>query len=173
VLEDARRAEDTSLHIIELNQPRFWLPNVSATFHGRDIFAPTAAYLINGTPFAKIGHTISNLIVAEHATPRYVTEGLLQGHIVHIDRFGNCITDIRQEHLRDQNLGQRLLVDLTDQQLPGLFRTYSDAPTGTPICLIGSSGHLEVAIYNGNAARYLGVDIGDKVRVHRRDDSGT
>jgi S-adenosylmethionine hydrolase len=94
------------------------------------------------------------------------------GRIVHIDRFGNCITNITQEHLHEHALGPKLIIEIIDQQLTGLFRTYVDGPVGIPMCLIGSSGHLELAVRNGNAAQYLGVDIGDKLRVSNAERNG-
>lgn len=166
IVEDAQRDWGAGVQIIELTDPNFWLPEPSATFHGRDIFAPVAAHIVSGTPFAAIGTPIDTLVQANRTTPQPLGDGRLMGRIVHVDRFGNCITNITQEHLRAQGIGQQLVVEIIDQQLPGLFRTYTDGPVGIPMCLIGSSGHVELAVCNGNAANYLGVDIGDKLRVH-------
>lgn len=170
VVEDAQRAWPRDTHMIELTEARWWLPNVSATFHGRDIFTPVGAHLVNGAAFAALGRPIADLTPANRTTPQALGNGALMGRIVHIDRFGNCITNITTEHLHEYVLGERLVIEIIDQQLRGLFRTYSDGPTGTPMCLIGSSGHLELAVRNGNAAQYLGVDIGDKFKVRRSDD---
>lgn len=165
IVAEAQQEWGTDVRIIELTEPQFWLPEVSGTFHGRDIFAPVAAHLINGTALAALGQPISTPTVAHFAQPQQPATGLIQGQIIHIDHFGNCITNITAEHLLCAELGQRIVIEIIDQQLPGLFRTYMDGPTGTPMCLIGSSGHLELAVSNGNAARHLGVDIGDKLRV--------
>lgn len=169
VLEDAQREWSSDTRMIELTESRYWLPTISATFHGRDIFAPVGAHLVSGAPFAALGRPITSLIAANHTTPQRLEHGALMGGIVHIDRFGNCITNITAEHLREYDLGRDLVIEIIDQQVAGLFRTYSDGPTGIPMCLIGSSSHLEIAVGNGNAAQYLGVDIGDKFRVHRAD----
>lgn len=165
VVEDARQDWGNSVQTIELTERRFWLPEVSATFHGRDIFAPSAAWLARGTALHEFGRALTTLTTAQLSLPVPVGARELQGQIIHVDRFGNCITNITEEHLYKHELGQRIVVQIIDQQLPGLFRTYMDGPPGTPMCLIGSSGHVELAVFNGNAAQYLGVAIGDKLRV--------
>ncbi len=166
VAEDARREREGSTEIVELTEPRFWLPEPSATFHGRDIFAPVAAHLALGTPLADVGTYINTLTSVDLWTPKLVKEGVLCGQIIHIDQFGNCITSITRDHLHQHNLGQQLVAEIIDQQLPGLYRTYADGQIGLPMCLIGSSGHLELAVRNGSAANLLGVGIGDRLRVH-------
>ncbi|HEY0604633.1 MAG TPA: SAM-dependent chlorinase/fluorinase [Herpetosiphonaceae bacterium] len=165
VWEDIVRNADADVQIVELTESKYWLPKVSATFHGRDIFAPAAAHIVAGVSLAQLGKPIDGLTPAHLATPHSPTRGVLHGHIIHIDRFGNCITNITQEHLHTHHLGERIVVEIIDQQLSGLFRTYADGPTGIPMCLIGSSGHIELSVRNGNAARVLGVDIGDKFRI--------
>ncbi len=172
IVEDARRDWNGQLHMIELTEPRFWLPTISATFHGRDVFAPTAAHILNGTSFGALGQPVTALTPANRTTPQLLDSGVLMGRIVHIDRFGNCITNITQEHLFEHQIGPTLVLEIIDQQLNGLFRTYADGPVGIPMCLIGSSGHLEIAVCNGHAAQYLGVDIGDKLRVRAAEDTG-
>lgn len=165
VWEDIVRSADAEVQIVELTESKFWLPRISATFHGRDIFAPVAAHIVTGVPLAALGKPIDGLTPTDLATPFSQTKGVLQGHIIHVDRFGNCITNITQEHLHAHNIGERIVVEIIDQQLTGLFRTYADGPTGIPMCLVGSSGHIELSVRNGNAARVLGVDIGDKFRI--------
>lgn len=172
IVEDVQREWNGQAQMIELTEPRFWLPTISATFHGRDVFAPVAAHVLNGTPFAVLGQPITQLTPANRTTPQLLDTGVLMGRIVHVDRFGNCITNITEEHLVEHQIGPDIVLEIIDRQLDGLFRTYVDGPTGIPMCLIGSSGHLEIAVCNGHAARSLGVDIGDKFRVHNADSAG-
>ena len=169
IVEDAQRDWSSQTQMIELTEPRYWLPAISATFHGRDIFAPVGAHMLNGTQLAALGRPIATLTPANRTTPQALGDGVLMGRIVHIDRFGNCITNITQEHLSEQRLGPDVIIEISDQHLAGLFRTYVDGPVGVPMCLLGGSGHLELAVYNGNAAQYLGVDIGDKFRVRNAE----
>ncbi len=167
VAEDAYRNWGSDVQLVELTEPRFWLPNPSATFHGRDIFAPVAAHIEQGTPLTALGQPIDTLTPTDLWAPKVLEDHVLSGQIIHIDQFGNCITCINREDLQAHGLGDQIVVEIIDQQLPGLFRTYSDGQVGIPICLIGSSGHLELAVRNGNAAALLGVGIGDKFRVRR------
>lgn len=171
IVEDQERRRGLAPRVIELSEPRWWLPNVSATFHGRDVFAPVAAHLVAGTPFEALGGSIRSIVPAPVIAPRQIAGGGLVGQIIHIDRFGNCITNITDQMLNRYDLGQTVVVELIDQQISGLFRTYADGPRGIPMSLIGSSGHLEIAVRNGNAAQYLGVDRGDTLRVRRRLES--
>lgn len=167
VIEDAQHLWGRPPQMVELTEARFWLPQISATFHGRDIFAPVGAHIASGTPLAALGRPLSDPVLAKRTTPLPLDGQTLQGRIIHVDRFGNCITNITTEHLDSYGIGPRLVIEIIDQQIQGLYRTYSDGPSGIPIALIGSSGHLEIAVPNGNAAQHLGVDIGDKFRVRR------
>jgi len=168
VVDAAGREWGSDLNIVELTEAQFWLPHVSATFHGRDVFAPAAAHIASGVPVASLGRQLHELVAGAVPQPVLVDGHGLRGNIVHIDRFGNCITSITREHLQQQALGERIVVEIVDRQLPGLFRTYAECPPGVPICMLGSSDRLELAVANGSAARLLGVDIGAALLVRRR-----
>jgi S-adenosylmethionine hydrolase len=167
IAADAQHEWGDSVRLIELTEPSFWLPNPSPTFHGRDIFAPVAAQIVKGTSFTALGRPIDKLVQLEKCEPKRVGENVLVGQIIHIDQFGNCITNITYQDLQNHGIGDKLVTNIIDQQLSGLFRTYSDGEVGIPMSLIGSSGHLELAVRNGSAAKQLGVGIGDKCRVRR------
>ena len=148
---------------VEITNPRFWRHPVSATFHGRDIFAPVAAHLSLGVPPAELGETISSVNVLPIPRP-YVNEGgELVGHVLHIDFFGNVITDISEEDLTPG--GFRVVV--ANQLVGSLDSTYADVEAGQALALIGSSGHLEISVRNGSAAGMLGVRMGDTVKIVR------
>lgn len=165
--QDARaRWQPEVVQAVELAEPRFWLPDVSSTFHGRDIFAPVAAHLARGTPLAALGPGITDLHEADLAQPTRDAEGTLQGRIVHVDYFGNCITNIMPQHL--EQLGPDVVVRIGGARILGVRHTYADVAVGELLALIGSSNHLEIAIRNGNAARTLGVTTGDPVRVAQK-----
>lgn len=168
IVADARTRWADHVQVVELNDPRFWLSSVSATFHGRDIFAPVAARIATGTPLRDMGRPVVDMVQAHMVVPEMQQPGVARGEIIHIDRFGNCITNITYDHLERFGLGDRVVVSIIDQQLPGLTRTYTESPVSTPICLMGSSGHLELAVCNGSAARTLGVDVGDRFMIRRR-----
>lgn len=168
-LVEAARSNDEPVAIVELGEPRYWLPKVSHTFHGRDIFAPVAAHLIAGAPFNELGQPLATIEPSTVQPPRRDAQGLLHGELLHVDRFGNCLTNIAASTLHANGLGERLYVDIAGERLPGLYQTYSEAPVGMPVVLLSSSGRLELAIRNGNAAQALGVIAGDRVKVSRRE----
>jgi hypothetical protein len=153
------------MQIRELTNERFWRSSLSATFHGRDLFAPVAAHLASGAAFTSLGRPLDAFVPASIQTVASTHDGLLRGQIVHIDRFGNCITNITRDDLARYDVGEQVVVEIIDQQIAGLVHTYADASPGRLTCLIGSGGNLEIAVPNGSAAAMLGVGIGDRLRV--------
>jgi S-adenosyl-L-methionine hydrolase (adenosine-forming) len=143
----------------ELNRPEFWLPHVSRTFHGRDIFAPAAAHLANGTPPDAMGTPIANPVRLSIAGPNRAPDGVLRGHVVHVDRFGNLITDVPAAWLA--GIGWRCRI--AGETITGIGSTYAAAGPGALLMLAGSGGTLEIAERDGNAARRLGVRAGEEV----------
>ena len=152
--------------VVELAEPRFWLPRVSSTFHGRDIFGPVVAHLARGAALEALGPRLPRLAEAELEEPGDGRTGGMVGKIIHVDHFGNCITNITPRHLEQFGIGNQVLVRIIDQRISGLSRTFSDVPVGALVALIGSTEHLELAVRNGSAAQTLGVGIGDIVRVY-------
>ena len=136
---------------------RYLREPVSATFHGRDVFAPAAAHLSLGVPPEELGEPVETVLAFPLLRARRCADGSLQGQVVHIDRFGNVVTDVRAGDLRQG----AFTVELAGQQVPGPVRTYAEA-TGLA-AIVGSAGYLEIALPNGSAADALRVDIGDEV----------
>jgi len=152
--------------VIELANPRFWLPQISNTFHGRDIFAPVVAHLSAGAALQELGPRRPRITEADLEQPAVGRNGELVGRIIHLDHFGNCITNITPDHLEQVGLHQQLIVKIIDQRIAGISRTFSDVAVGALIAVIGSNNRLELAVRNGSAAQTLGVGIGDTVRVY-------
>jgi S-adenosylmethionine hydrolase len=162
VWEGLGAAERAATHIVELNEARFWRPQVSSTFHGRDILAPVAAHLAGGTVLEKVGRPRAELFLLPGAEPTVQDDGSLRGQIVHVDRFGNCSTNIAAAQVATVGT---ITVEVSSTVLRGLVHTYADGPAGAPIALLGSDGRLEVAVREGSAAALLGLAIGDPVWV--------
>ena len=152
--------------VVELANPRFWLPQISNTFHGRDIFAPVVAHLSCGISLEELGPRLIRITEADLEQPAAGRNGELVGRIIHLDHFGNCITNITPQHLEQAGFGQQLIVKIIDQRIAGISRTFTDVAVGALIALIGSNNRLELAVRNGSAAQTLGVGIGDIVRVY-------
>jgi len=150
---------------VELAEPRFMRPAPSATFHGRDIFAPVAAHLACGVDFQRFGPVLDRPSLLD-IQPPVKSAGEICGRIAHVDRFGNLITDIPADWVDES---WRLTV--AGQAVGGLRHTYSDVHRGELVAVIGSMGTLEIAAREASAAEALGVARGDPVTATRRSSS--
>jgi S-adenosylmethionine hydrolase len=146
-----------ALHRVE--DPRYCLPQVSATFHGRDIMAPVAAHLTLGLQPAAFGppaHSFERLPVPCRAERSGDT---LVGQVIYVDRFGNLITNIHAEQLRElSGTERRAQVWASDRPIGELRSTFAEALTGEPLVYVGSAGFVEIAINQGRAAAWIGAD---------------
>jgi S-adenosylmethionine hydrolase len=147
---------------VRLTDPAYHLSEVSATFHGRDIFAPAAAHLARGTDPTQMGHQFppSELITSLMPSPLPQANGSWQGEVLHIDHFGNLITNFEIP-----NSHSRLAVTVGEQRVEPLRHTFADVEPGQMLIYRGSSGYLEIAVREGNAAAELGVRVSDPVLV--------
>ena len=146
----------------ELTQKKYFMAELSSTFHGRDIFAPAAAYLSQGVLPEKMGRLIADPVVLPAAEP--VLRGdRLEGRILHSDRFGNLITNIKRHMLEGFVLDNRLHAECRGVAITRLLPFYGAARDEEYFCLIGSSGRLEISLKNGSAAARLGADRGDVI----------
>ena len=157
---------------VHLTEPRFWLPDVSPTFHGRDIFAPVAADLARGELLETLGTSISSWATLPIEPPSPLGGDGVRGKVMAIDHFGNIVTNIREFDLpKDAQYGH-VEIRLSGRKIEGISRTYGDSPEGDLVALVGSSGYLEIAMVNGNAATELsGIRSGAEVTVRRFTES--
>jgi len=151
--------------IVEIADPSYWMPQVSATFHGRDILSPVAARLSLGLDPAKLGRPRSELVRLVWPEVQ-VSARKIEGRVESIDSFGNLVTDITQDMLRDVPRGQeQVTIECDEHETCGIFSTYGDQPAMTLMALVGSGGKLELALVGDSAAAMLGVRVGTPVRV--------
>jgi S-adenosyl-L-methionine hydrolase (adenosine-forming) len=149
-------------HIFELTNTKFMLPHVSSTFHGRDIFAPVAAYVDKWRKASEFGPEIANVVMPEFVRVKSSNDTLI-GEILHIDDFGNIITNISQKEMPQT---KTVNVKLRDISLTVVFgKMFAQTKFGDAIALIGSHGFLEIAINQRNVAEKLGASAGDKIEV--------
>lgn len=146
-----------------LENEHIWRPEVSKTFHGRDIFGPVAAYLANGFSFAEIG-PVHCPIMLDWVRVSASNGGLL-GEVIHVDRFGNAVTNVRDPDMDAAWPRGEWCVLTGGWHVEGLVGTYAEGPKGTPVALVGSSGHIEIAVNGGDASQLLGISPGDPVIV--------
>ncbi len=159
--------EDDILGIWRIENPRFQLPKVSATFHGRDIFGPAAAFLSLGVPPEKFGPSHSKLIRLSKPGLSSTEDGGLIGRVIAVDRFGNLITDIREEDLLQLKNGSKhatFQVRLGNHKLP-MLRTFADAPLGEALAFLGANDRIEVAINAASAAQHFQAAVGTRIEV--------
>ncbi len=149
------------LQVFALTNPRYMLSPVSDTFHGRDVFAPAAAHLSRGISPHEFGDAIHSIYAFPIPRPQVSEDGVLVGHVLHIDRFGNLITDIKKINLPRG----RIFIEVHGHIIDDLSQTYADEEENELLALIGSSGNLEISVSNNNAARFLRAKIGDEVKV--------
>jgi S-adenosylmethionine hydrolase len=164
---------------VHLTAPRYRLPQVSATFHGRDIFAPAAAHLACGVDPREMGEPVplADLVTFPLSGPEPQPDGSWLGEVLHVDRFGNLITSFQYpisstqyptpstQYPKPTTQHPHLSVEIASQRIPRLSRTFADVAPGELVAYVGSSGHLEIAVRERNAAEVLGVGVGAPVRI--------
>lgn len=150
--------------MVSLTNLRYQRLPVSHTFHGRDIFAPAAAYLVRGISLAELGPPLSEIITFPLPRPQRRADGTLVGQVIHIDRFGNLITSIRDRG-GGMPMGDEMVVEVEGRTVTGIRHTFASVPVGELVAYLGSSGHVEIAVRQGDAAHVLGVQVGDEVVV--------
>jgi len=152
--------------LVSVTEPRFLLPEVSASFHGRDIFAPVAAHLAAGTALSELGPAISALEPLQFPRPAFNANGSLAGAVLWADHFGNLVTNISSALLFEHFREGAVRVVIAGRSIERIRRTYSDAAGGELLAMIGSFGMLEIAVRLGDAAAMLGAGPGTAVRVY-------
>ncbi len=154
-------------HVYEITNPKFMLPKISQTFHGRDIFAPAAAYLSKGIKPSEFGSEIRKFTVPKFAKVAKKSDTLI-GEVIHIDDFGNIITNFTVEHLKALRVKDYVDLRLRDNRLTlKLCKAYAEVKAGEPLAIIGSHDFLEISVNMGSAAQAFKVKIGDTVTLYR------
>lgn len=138
--------------IYEIIKKDFFFKNISNTFHGRDIFAPLAAFIASGKDIKDIIKKIDDPVRLNIPTPE-VTEKTITGEIIYIDCFGNLITNIPYNVLQDY----RCSLKFKNRRLGRIRTCYSDVPKGFPVAVVGSSGMIEISVYMGSAQKWFNI----------------
>ncbi len=181
-------AEESVSGVVELAAPQYRLPSVSHTFHGRDIFAPAAAHLAAGVPIDELGPAVTDPITLP--LPRLeIGSHRIDGEVLHTDHFGNVITSLgrliwkgnelsltpafRQENSEQARFAADEAVVVAggtppgERKIRGVHHTYADVRRGEVLALVGSEGHLEIAVREGSGAERLGLKPGDPVELRQ------
>jgi len=139
-------------------------PSVSATFHGRDIFAPVAAHLARGLVLDRLGPQPETVKFLEVPEPRVRADGTMAGQVLYVDRFGNLISNIPADSVAEA-IGGGSDVGCGGRPVGPIRRAYADVERGEALALVNSMGLIEVAVNGGRAADVLGAGVGTEVRV--------
>lgn len=156
--------EEFGYEAVKLENEKFWREDPSTTFHGRDIFAPAAAHLASGVPINEFGNPLEKLVTYRWAIPISDKDGI-QGWIVHIDRFGNLVSNIPSSLIKETIGDARLKIYVGNTILDEIVPTFGAVPDGEPAAYIGSSDKLEIAINKGNAKQMLSVEKGAQISI--------
>jgi S-adenosylmethionine hydrolase len=160
VFEDAEK-NGWPLELVHLTNPKYFLAQVSRTFHGRDIFAPVGAHLANGVPLAELGPSITDPVRLPLLKPEKTPTGW-RAHVTVVDVFGNLTTDLPAQALPEH---ASLTFKLRGREVNGMVTSYGHKQPGELIALVDSENYLELAVVNGSAAQMTGARVGDVVEV--------
>ena len=165
LFQDLENGGEQPTRVVEIQNKDYFLPAVSQTFHGRDIFAPVAAHLSLGVPLADFGLSVQDLV--RLPIPAFsVSDGKLAGQVIKIDRFGNAITNIPEDALPTSVSTYEIQIGQTC--LTRINRAYAESEVGELLAIVGSFGLLEIAVNGGSAVERLGLKREDSVIVRRR-----
>ncbi len=145
----------SAFRVFELTNEKYFAANISNTFHGRDIFAPVAAHLSNGVDPSEFGREIVDYKRLEIYDD--------EAKIIHIDRFGNLITNLKRE-----DLPEKFALKIGETQIENLQEFYAEARASEVFMIFGSAGYLEVVAFQDSAKEILGAEIGQKIRLELR-----
>ena len=150
--------------IVEFTNSEYWLPAVSNTFHGRDIFAPVAGQLSLGLEPERLGPIVADLNMLDWPEPQ-LGDHRIDGAVRWADRFGNLITNIPSTMLAAAELSGGLKISCFGKQIHGTISSYGVRQAGELTALVGSSSFLEIAVVHGSAAKLLNASAGAPVAV--------
>jgi S-adenosylmethionine hydrolase len=159
--------EAERLRVHHITSTHYFLPSSGPTFHGRDVFAPVASWLAKGIPSANFGDEITDYVKLGVPVPK-ISPTAIEGNVVHIDRFGNLITNIGsrdvQQLLAAAGANSLPIVTIGGKEIRGLKKYYAESAVGEPGAIVNSSDALEIFLYKQNARAALSVKRGDAVR---------
>lgn len=156
---------ESDCRVFHLAREEYFRRPLSTTFHGRDIFAPVAGALSNGVEPARLGEEITDYVRLEASLPVLKDNGTLEGSIIHIDRFGNCVTNLTREHINEERFARGARIVVGEHEIKELRRFYAkdEKDSGEVFAIWGSAGFLELSCFLDSAARRLNVRRGQSI----------
>jgi S-adenosyl-L-methionine hydrolase (adenosine-forming) len=154
-------ASEPEPEVVQVMEQRYFLPQISQTFHGRDIFAPVAAHLSKGLELMALGPYAMDYNKG-NIPPSVFADGYCHGQIIYVDRFGNCTSNIEAARLKE---GPFAYLQVGRNKIEKLLQFYGEGERASLLCLVGSHGFIEIALREGNAAQEYGIKVMDKVKL--------
>lgn len=160
--------DDKEAIAIQLTEQKYFLPHVTRTFHGREVFAPVAAHLSMGEDLLQMGVRINDPVEITLPSPQIIDD-VLHGEITRVDNFGNLISNISKNALVEFLRKSDPIIFIGNIEIRSINNTYFDVEQGEPLALINSSGLLEIAVNLGRASEYAGINkeeiVGTVIKV--------
>jgi len=159
--------EAANLRVYHLTNEKYFRRASSETFHGRDLFAPVAVALMHGIAPAKLGKPVADYAKLHSLAPARVDDERLAARIIHIDRFGNCVTNITRENLSDEQIARGAYLQSGTREIKSFRRFFADSENASdePFAYWGSAGFLEIAVNGKSAAKQLQLASGLRIEV--------
>jgi S-adenosylmethionine hydrolase len=153
--------------VFHLTNENYFRQSVSQTFHGRDVFAPIAAALSKGVNAEQLGTEIKDYVRLDHLKPKQRDAQTIQASIIHIDRFGNCVTNLTREHVTDEMIARGVRLIVNGREITSLHRFFAEGRKATNelFAIWGSAGYLEIAAFRASAAQLLNCQRGQIITV--------
>lgn len=165
IVLDHAEEQNQPVKFIHLDNPKYWLSEISHVFHGRDIFSPVGAHLANGIRLEALGSPIDDPVRLEIPRPHHSSNSV-RGEVITIDNFGNLASNIMRSNL--EGFGA-VTVHIAGEEIDGLVTTFGECPPGELIALYGTRSDLLISVVNGNAAQHLNAKVGNIIEVFSRD----
>ena len=160
-------ARESRMHVRHITSDHYFLQPVSNTFHGRDIFAPVAAYLAKEVDSLKFGEEVQEYVRFSAPKPKAVDENRLRGVVLKVDRFGNLVTNITPQDapMLFQTGASGFKIVAGSREITELRNAYAEGAPGEVIGILGSMGFLEIAANRGAATQLTGIGKGSEVSI--------
>lgn len=152
--------------MVQVTNRHLFLPEVSSTFHGRDIFAPVAARLAAGLVLEELGEATNKMVHIEIPVAEALPDGTMKGTILWVDHFGNLITNIRTADLQDRFVGRDPVLSVSGRTIRGISSNFASASQGELLAVRGSFGRIEISVREGSAAHMLSAGPGTTIILH-------
>lgn len=155
--------------VFHLTNRGYFRQSVSSTFHGRDVFAPVAGALSAGVALDEFGEEITDWVRLAPLAPARTANGSLAARVIHIDRYGNCVTNVTRSELTDGQIARGFRVEAGDRAVSHFRRFFADTDgeTAAPFAIWGSAGFLELAAFRDSAARLLNLTRGQPILIRK------